>query len=115
MYSVLFQAIFVVFKCIDYVSEQNGKNLINTLTTIGERKLFDDSFGHDIPYSVISVTITKEDYSKLNPYRMNPESVLNRLGAEIYTDLFYTDIYEPELIKTIESATKKSTAKKEQE
>ena len=64
-------------------------------------------FGNDVPCPVISVTLTKDDYKQLNPYRMNPENALKRLNAEITTDLFYTDIYDPEVIKRIEAAKKK--------
>ena len=99
MYSVLFQSVSVVFKCADKIYGLGGENPIETLTATGVKNLFDDSFGNDVPCSVISVTLTKEDYNQLNPYRMNPDSVLKRLNAEINTDLFYTDIYDPKIIK----------------
>ncbi len=108
MYSALFQVIAVAFHCVDHVHNMGGDFPVDLLTVVGVRNLFDDSYGTDVSCPAIIVTISKEEYSKLNRYRMNPESVLNRLEAEIHENIFYTDVYEAESIKREEDAKKKT-------
>ena len=106
LYSMLLQIISVMFQCAYNVYDSENKCLVDTVVLKGFRSFLDDSYGTYMPFPIVSVTMPKDEFWKINLDNVNPEKVFTRLKATTYTDLFYTDEYEHDKLKELEKENK---------